>query len=198
MVDQAQDKIGEVAGQAQGAAGQIADQAKQQATSQLESQKGRAVDSLVSVAQALRQTGQHLHEQQQDPVGGYVDQAAERVERMTNYLRTRDVPQIVAETQDFARRQPGLFLAGAVALGFMGARFLISSGQRAAAQRPSALPAGYSSSYGQSGSFESSPRGTYAAGSARSMSEPPGHTPLPTPDRERANPAPGTTGALEA
>jgi hypothetical protein len=196
-VDQAQDKIGEVAGQAQAAAGEMADQAKQQATSQLEAQKGRAVDSLVSVAHALRQTSQHLHEQQQDPVGGYVEQAAERVERVTNYLRTRDVPQLVAETQDFARRQPGLFVAGAVALGFLGARFLISSGHRAAAQRPPALPAPYSSSYGQSGSFESSPRGA-SAGSARAMSEAPGHAPVPTPNRERANPAPGTTSALEA
>ena len=198
VVDQAQGKIGEVAGQAQEAAGQVADQAKQQATSQLETQKGRAVDSLVTVAQALRQTGQHLHEQQQDPVGGYVEQAAERVERVTNYLRTHDVPQLVAETQDFARRQPGLFLAGAVALGFIGARFLISSGHRAAAQRPSALPAAYSSSYGQSVSLESPPRGTYAAESARSMSEVPGHAPMPTPNRERANPAPGSTSALEA
>src|SRR4051812_37783754 len=82
IADRAQEQVGQVVGQAQGAAGQVAEQAKQQATSQLESQKERAVDSLVTVAKALRQTGQHLQEQQQTAVGGYVEQAAERVEGM--------------------------------------------------------------------------------------------------------------------
>jgi len=135
VTDQAKDTAGQVADQAKETAGQVAEQAKEQATSRLESQKERAVDTLVTVGQALRQTGQHLHQQEQPAVGGYIDQAAERVEMLTNYLRTRDVPALVAETQDLARRRPGLFLSGAVALGFIGARFLKSSGQRAMAQR---------------------------------------------------------------
>ena len=65
LVDQAQDKVGQLVDQAQHTAGQVTEQAKQQATSQLESQKERGVDSLVTVAQALRQTGQHLREQEQ-------------------------------------------------------------------------------------------------------------------------------------
>jgi hypothetical protein len=134
VAGQAQDAVSQVTQQAQATAGQVTDQAKQQATSQMESQKSRAVDSLVTVAQALRQTGQQLHEQDQGAVGGYVEQAAERIEGLTNYLRARDVPQLIRETQDFARRQPGLFLTGAVALGFIGARFLMSSGQRASGQ----------------------------------------------------------------
>jgi len=138
LADQAQAKAGQVVDQAQGAAGQVAEQAKQQATSQLESQKRRAVDSLVTVAQALRQTGEQLEQQEQGAVGGYVEQAAERVERVTNHLRSHDVPELLAQTQDFARRQPGLFVAGALALGFLGARFLMSSGQRAAQQQRSA------------------------------------------------------------
>jgi hypothetical protein len=135
LSDQAQAKASQVVDQAQGAAGQVAEQAKQQATSQLESQKDRAVDTLVTVAQALRQTGQQLQQQEQGAVGSYVEQAAERVERMTNHLRAHDVPELIAQTQDFARRQPGLFVTGALALGFLGARFLMSSGQRAAELR---------------------------------------------------------------
>jgi len=129
-IDQTQAKVGQVVDQAQHAAGQVAAQARQQATSQLESQKERAVDSLVTVAQALRQTGQHLHEQEQGTVAEYVGKAAERVEELTNYLRSRDVPQLLAETQDLARRRPGMFFGVAVALGFVGGRFLMSSGQR--------------------------------------------------------------------
>src|SRR4051794_7076493 len=86
LADQAQAKASQVVDQAQGAAGQVATQAKEHATSQLETQKGRAVDTLVTVAQALRQTGQQLQQQEQGAVGNYVEQAAERVEHMTNYL----------------------------------------------------------------------------------------------------------------
>jgi hypothetical protein len=100
------------------------------------------------VAQALRETGQHLHEQEQSGLAGYVEQAAERVEDFTNHLRGRDVPQLLTETEDVARRSPGLFLGAALALGFAGARFLMSSGQRARAQRTNnGVPSGaYSSS----------------------------------------------------
>lgn len=134
-VDQAQQKLGPAVDQAQQTAGQLTEQAKQQATSRLESQKDRAVDSLVTVAQALRQTGQHLREQEQGGIAEYVEQAAERVEGLTNHLRARDVPQLLADTEDVARRRPALFLGTALALGFVGARFLMSSGQRARAQR---------------------------------------------------------------
>jgi hypothetical protein len=135
VADQAKDTAGQVVDQAKDTAGQVAGQAKRQATSQLESQKERTVGALVTVAQAIRQTSQHLHEQDQAAVGGYVDQAAERIETLTDYLKTRDVPALLADTQDLARRQPGLFLTGAVALGFIGARFLKSSGRRAMTQR---------------------------------------------------------------
>ena len=167
VVEQAQTAVGQVVDQAQQTAGQVTGQAKQQATGQLESQKGRLVDSLVTVSQALRQTGQQLNEQQQGAVAGYVDRAAEQVERTTNYLRGRNVGEIVGDTQELARREPALFLAGAVALGFVGARFLMSSGQRgqqalptggpssgvygAYGNRPDALTGRQPYPYGQSG-----------------------------------------------
>jgi len=136
---QVSDTVSEVMDQAQHTARQVSAQAKQGATSRLESQKERAVDSLITVAQALRQTGQHLHEQDQGTVGTYVEKAAERVEGLTNHLRSHDVPELLADTQAFARRRPAMFLGAAIALGFAGARFLMTSGQRAGAggTRPS-------------------------------------------------------------
>jgi hypothetical protein len=195
VVDQAQGTISQLADQAQSTAGQVTDQAKQQATSQVESQKERAVDTLVTVAQALRQTGQQLHQQDQGAVGGYVDQAAERVESLTNHLRARDVSQLIAETQDFARRQPGLFLMGAVALGFVGARFLMSSGQRAAAQQFPGPDPSYPPSYGQYGqvgAFESS------AGTAAYMHSTPPMPRVPSPAGSSAMPATSGYASAEA
>jgi hypothetical protein len=130
-VDQESDKVSAVMNQAQNTARQVGAQAKQSATSRLESQKERAVDSLMTVAQALRQTGQHLHEQDQGTVGTCIEKAAERVEDLTNHLRANDVTELLAETHAFARRRPAMFLGAALALGFAGTRFLMSSGQRA-------------------------------------------------------------------
>jgi hypothetical protein len=165
----------------------VTEQAKQQVTSTLESQKDRAVDTLVSVAQALRQTGQHLHDQEQGGVAGYLDQAAERVETLTNHLRGRDVPQLLADTEDIARRSPGVFLGAAVALGFIGARFLMSSGQRARAQRAYGLAGGTdgsSSTYAQPSSPISSP---YLARGAASYAA------APVPDAGALDGAPGSS-----
>jgi len=195
VTDQATDTAGQVVDQAKESAGQVAEQAKQQATSQLESQKGRAVDALVSVGQALRQTGQHLHEQDQTAVGGYTEQAAERVETLTNYLRTRDVPALLAETQDLARKRPGLFLSGAVALGFIGARFLKSSGQRAMTQRRASPDYPLTPNYSDArASLTQSP---YTSGTATPTLGPSSYASPGSPERMGTPWERGVTGALE-
>jgi hypothetical protein len=117
--------------QAEQTAGRVVGQAKEQASSRLASQKDQAAHSLGTVAQAIRQTGQGLRDEDQAAIGRYADTAAEQVERFAGYLRDRDVSDLVDDLEGFARRQPGLFLGGAVALGFVGTRFLMSSGRRA-------------------------------------------------------------------
>jgi hypothetical protein len=128
---QARRAAGEAVEQAQQTAGKVVEGAKEQATSQLATQKERAAGSLGSVAAAIRQTGQGLRQQDQDTVGRYADTVADQVERVAGYLRERDVSDVLEDVENLARRQPGLFLGGAVALGFLGTRFLMSSGSRA-------------------------------------------------------------------
>lgn len=147
-VDQAQQKVGQVADQVQEKAGQAADQARQQATARLADQKERATGGLGTVAHAMRQTGDTLREQDQDAVAGYADQAADQVERLADYLRGRNVLQLLGDVEGFARRQPALFLGGAFALGVLGARFLKSSGQpEDTAPRYPAAPGGRRTGY---------------------------------------------------
>jgi hypothetical protein len=55
--------------------------------------------------------------------------AAHQVEQFSRTLKERDVEQLYGEAEAFARRQPGVFLGGAVVLGFLAARFLKSSAQ---------------------------------------------------------------------
>ncbi len=148
-VDQAKQVASEVADQAKQTVVQVTDQARERVSTQVAFQKDRAAESLGTVAQALRKTGDQLRDQQQDsPVHGYITQAADRVEQLSGYLHNRDVGQLVGDVEQFARRQPTLFVGGAIALGVLAARFLKSSGQ---ATRSSG-GGQYSRSYGTSGS----------------------------------------------
>jgi hypothetical protein len=113
--------------QAQQQAGHVAEQAKQQITSRLESQKGRASDAMQNISEALHQAGQHLRDHGQAPVGDCMDWAAREAEQITRYIQNKSVDQFVDDAEQFARRNPAVFLGGAFALGFLAARFLKSS-----------------------------------------------------------------------
>ncbi|MEN3337006.1 MAG: hypothetical protein V7647_682 [Acidobacteriota bacterium] len=105
----------------------IMDRVRERATAQLSTQKDRATDGLGSVAQAVRQSTQHLRENKQDAIASYVEKAADQIDRFSTQLRNRDVGELVNEVQRFARRQPALFVGSAFAIGVIGARFLKSS-----------------------------------------------------------------------
>jgi len=128
---QAQAKTGEVIDQAKEKTSQVVGQVQEQAKSQLTTQKDRAAEGLGSMALALRQTSQQLQDQNNAPVAQVTNTAADQIEKVSNFLRERDLNDMVIEVERFARRQPALFLGGALALGLIGARFLRSSGQRA-------------------------------------------------------------------
>lgn len=108
------------------------DQAKRQAKSTLDEQKSRTAEQLGGIAGALRQTGEQLQEQDNAMVAQYAQSAADQIERFSNYLQTADVSELWRETQNLARRQPELFVAGALAGGFLLARFLKSSSAQSA------------------------------------------------------------------
>jgi len=130
--------VQETAGQVRQAASNVAEQAKQkvtegvdqakrQAKSTLDEQKSRTAEQLGGIAGALRQTGEQLQGQDNAMVAQYAQGAADQIERFSNYLQTADVSELWRETQNLARRQPELFVAGALAGGFLLARFLKSS-----------------------------------------------------------------------
>jgi hypothetical protein len=108
----------------------LMDRVREGANTQLSTQKNRATDGIGSVAQAVRQTTQHLREQQHDTIARYVDQAADQLERVSERLRQKDVGELLQDAQQFARRRPAVFIGSAFAIGLLGARFLKSSRER--------------------------------------------------------------------
>jgi hypothetical protein len=99
-----------------------------QATGRLEEQKTAASSGIGTVAHAFRQTGKSLRGQEQEGVAQYIDQAADRLEQFSHYLGERDLGELARDAEQFARREPALFLGGAFAIGMLAARFLKSSG----------------------------------------------------------------------
>jgi hypothetical protein len=118
---------GQISGAGDQPSSGILNQVREKATSQLNEQKVRATDSLGNVAQAVRQSTQHLREQQYDTVAQFVERAADQIERFSNHLRERDLNQLVAEAQRFARQQPTVFIGSSFAAGMLAARFIKAS-----------------------------------------------------------------------
>jgi len=131
IVDSAKQTAGQMVDSAKQTAGHVVDQVKEQATSQADQQRQSVASGFEAVAHAFRGLGDGLRNQDQGPVAQYAaemgDSVAGQVERFANYLRGRDVRQIVNDTEDLARRSPVMFLGGAFVLGFAASRFLKSS-----------------------------------------------------------------------
>lgn len=128
VVDQAKSSAEDVVNKARDKASEVAGEAQSQARSQLSMGKDRVADSMDSVANALRSTTQQLQDQDAGIVDDYLSRAADKVSEVSRHLRESDVNELVHETEDFARREPAIFLAGAFALGLIAVRFLKSSG----------------------------------------------------------------------
>jgi hypothetical protein len=128
--DDAKQKAGEVVEQAKQKSGEVMEQTRTRAFDMMDEQKSRAAEGLGSVASALRQTGDNLRSGDQAQFGEFADRAADAVERFSGELRSKDMNELLYEAERFARREPEIFLGGAVLLGLMAARFMKASSRR--------------------------------------------------------------------
>ena len=135
------ESVAETLGKAKDAAGEAATQAagqvKEKAASLIGEQKTHLAAGISSVADSIRQAGEHLREGDEPNqiaafAGKYGDSLAEQVERISHYIEDNDLRELAQDVEKFARRNPTLFVGGAFALGILAARFLKSSGVRQA------------------------------------------------------------------
>src|SRR4051794_30451688 len=82
------------------------DKVKDRAVAQLSTQKDKATEGLGSVTDFVRQGTQQLRDQQHDTLAGYVEQAADQIDRFSQKLRKKDGNELVADAQRFERRTP--------------------------------------------------------------------------------------------
>ena len=128
---QAQQKAQEVTSQAQDKAREAAGQARGRIRDQVDQRSTQIGDQVNSNAGDARSVAEELRSQGKDTPARYVDQAADRAERLGGYLQNSDGDRILRDVEDFGRRNPWAVAAGGLLLGFAASRLLkASSSQR--------------------------------------------------------------------
>jgi ElaB/YqjD/DUF883 family membrane-anchored ribosome-binding protein len=123
-----QDTVENTTQRAREAASEAQQKVGQQLKSSVDSGKVKAADTLDILAQTLSQSGQQLRSDNNlGAASQYVDRAGDQLRRASDYLRNTNVDEIVRNTEEFARRQPAIFIGGAFALGILAARFIKAS-----------------------------------------------------------------------
>ena len=118
---QAEQVKGELAGQARGMLSETQGQLQAQADMQA-SRLGTALFQVGSQAVALSQG----RPEEAGPLVDYAEQAATWLDDRASYIEERGLEGLATDVVDFARRRPGVFLAGAAVVGFGVGRLLRS------------------------------------------------------------------------
>ncbi|MEU9236010.1 hypothetical protein [Streptomyces subrutilus] len=160
--DQAANVVGEATAQARDLVGEL----RTQLTGQAETQTQRLAENVRRLSQELRELGESG--KPDSTVAGVARQVADSGHQVAAHIEQRGPDGLVSDLQSFARRRPGVFLAGAALAGFVIAR--AGKGVSAAASSEAASDA-------------SGNRGTTAAAGPRTDAGETGYAGLPTPDR---------------
>jgi hypothetical protein len=126
--EQAKEKAKE---QAQQAAGQ----ARSTLRTQVDQRSTEAGERVGTIASDARSVGEQLREQGKEQPAKLAEQAADRAERLGDYLKNSDADRILQDVEDFGRRRPWAVIAGGLALGLAASRFLKASSSRRYEQR---------------------------------------------------------------
>jgi hypothetical protein len=125
--DQVRDKAQVAQDKARGALGQ----ARGRFSDQVDQRSTQAGERIAGTASDVRSIAEELRSQGKDAPANLAEQVAGQADRVGDYLKGASGDRILRDVEDFARRQPMLVAAGALALGFAASRFLkASSGRR--------------------------------------------------------------------
>jgi hypothetical protein len=124
--DQVRDKAEVAQDKARGALGQ----ARGRLSGQVDQRSTQAGERIAGTASDVRSIAEELRSQGKDAPANLAEQVAGQADRVGDYLKEASGDRILRDVEDFARRQPMLVAAGALALGFAASRFLKASSSR--------------------------------------------------------------------
>jgi hypothetical protein len=136
--DQAREVVSETARQARDLLGEASGQAREQASVQ----QRKAAHQLRAVAEELQEMA--AKGGQSGVATEVAQQAAERIHRAASWLDQREPADLLHAVREFARRRPGVFLAGAAAAGMAAGRLtrsMTAAARSDGQSRPAGQPA---------------------------------------------------------
>jgi F0F1-type ATP synthase membrane subunit b/b' len=113
----AAEQVGEVAQEARRQAGDLVQQARAQAAEQARSGQQKATEGLRGLASELHQMSGSGD--RQGAVSDLAAEAARRIDAAADWIDRRQPGDLIEEVRGFARRRPGVFLAGAALAGVL-------------------------------------------------------------------------------
>ena len=125
--DGLKDDVSEIADAALDRGRGLLGSARDQATGFLDQRKDDAAQSVVELAQSLRETTQAFADRPN--LHGVVDSAAEGLEQLADQIRQRSVAEIFSDLEDIMRRRPMTVAVATLAAGFLAARFVKASAE---------------------------------------------------------------------
>ena len=158
-----QDKAREVASQAQDKAREAAGEVRGRVRDQVDQRSTQFGEQIRSGAGDARAVAEQLRDQGKQAPARYVEQAADRAERLGGYLRESDGDRLLNDVEDFARRNTWAMALGGLALGFAASRLLKASSSDRYRSSVQSSSRGVSSTGGQSTSAATPNRGDVAS-----------------------------------
>ena len=128
--EQAQEAAAQAKDKAAEAAGQAKDKARDQVRTQVDDRSTQAGEQVSTQAADVRAVADTLREQGQDGPAKLAEQAADRAEKLGDWLTHSDADKILSDVEDFARKQPMAVVFGGIAAGFAASRFLKASSEK--------------------------------------------------------------------
>lgn len=148
LANDAKKAVSEATGEVKSQVNELTNVAQEQTTQFLGEQKDMAASRIEGVAHALRQAGHELAGRDEGTLAQYTDSLAGQLDNFSSTLRTREIGSLVDDARQLAHRQPELFVAGALAAGFVLGRFFKSSRRISNGYRTN-YSSNYDTNYGQ-------------------------------------------------
>lgn len=108
--------------------------------SEVDARKGNAAEQAKSVSSAITRTADGLDEGAPQWLKSALEQGAQQVRRLADTLEQKDSRAILSDIQTIARDNPGTFLAGCAALGFVAARVFKAGAPGHSTGQPAKFP----------------------------------------------------------
>ena len=143
------------------AGSEMPSEATQEARSAMERGKASAADAAERTSDALDETVANLAAEGQETLAEVASMLSGKLSGLARSLESRSLDDLARDARELARRNPGMFVAGGVALGVALSRFFKASGEHSGASAGMGRSPGMSS--GGNLPLETEPYGTEAA-----------------------------------